>query len=69
MKSRMIRAGHSALTGEARVACRIVVDGKRPLGRLERRCEDNIKMDWILLTQDRIEWRPVVSTVGSMMAK
>lgn len=76
-KSRRIRAGRSALTKEARVACRIVVDGKIPLGRLDRRREDNIKMDhrhlgceyveWILMTQNRIEWRPVVSTVGSML--
>jgi hypothetical protein len=45
MKLRRIRAGHSALTRVARVACRIVVDGKRPLARLGRRCEGNIKMD------------------------
>jgi hypothetical protein len=39
---------------------------KRPLGRLKRRCEDNIKMDpretgwegvdWIHLAQDRYKW-------------
>jgi hypothetical protein len=45
MKSRRIKAGYSALTKEARVACGIVVDGKRQLARLERRCEDDIKMD------------------------
>jgi hypothetical protein len=46
---------------------------KRPLGRLRRRWEDNIKMDlrnigidganWILLDQDRVQWRAFVRTV------
>jgi S-ribosylhomocysteine lyase LuxS involved in autoinducer biosynthesis len=41
-------------------------EGKRPLGRTRRRCEDNIKMDlqevrcgsmdWIKLAQDRDRW-------------
>jgi hypothetical protein len=34
--------------GEKRNACRILVgkpEGKRPLGRLRRRCVDNIKMN------------------------
>jgi hypothetical protein len=50
----------------ARTACRILVgkpEGKRPLGRLRQRWEDNINMDlreiawgsmdWINLSQDR----------------
>ena len=48
-------------------------EGKRPLGRARRRCEDNIKMDleevgrgcgdWMELVQDRDRWRALVSTV------
>ena len=49
--------------------------GKRPLGRLRRRWEDNIKiylqkvglgrggMDWINLAQDRDRWRALVNVV------
>ena len=48
-------------------------EGKRPLGRSRRRCEDNIKMDfqevgrgcgdWMELAQDTDRWRALVSTV------
>jgi hypothetical protein len=48
-------------------------EGKRPLGRLRRRWEDNIKMDlqevgegrgyWMELAQDRDRWRALVGTV------
>jgi len=48
-------------------------DGKRQLGRLRRRWEDNIKMDlqgvgcggkdWIELAQDRYRWRALVNAV------
>ena len=48
-------------------------DRKRPLGRLRRRWEDNIKTDlrevgrgcgdWMELAQDRDRWRALVSTV------
>ena len=55
-----------ARVGEGRGVYRVLVgkpEGKRPLGRLRRRWEDNIKMDlqeggcgsmdWIELAQDR----------------
>ena len=49
IKSRRIRwAGHVARMGERRGVYRVLVgkpEGKRPLGRLRRRWEDNIKMD------------------------
>jgi hypothetical protein len=48
-------------------------EGKRPLGRPRRRCEDNIKMDlqevggdrgdWMELAQDRDRWWALVGTV------
>jgi hypothetical protein len=48
-------------------------EGKRPLGRPRRRLVDNIKMDlreigfdgmdWIHQSQDRDQWRALVSTV------
>jgi hypothetical protein len=47
--------------------------GKRPLGRLRRRWEDNIRIDvreigwgdvdWIHVAEDRDQWRAVVNTV------
>jgi hypothetical protein len=57
-----------ASMGEGRGVYRVLVgrpEGKRPLGRPKRRCEDNIKMDlreieidgsrWIRLTRDRFQ--------------
>ena len=54
---------------QSRNAYRVLVgkpEGKRPLGRPRRRCEDNIKMDlrevgcdpreWIDLAEDRDQW-------------
>ena len=48
-------------------------EGKKPLGRLGNRWEDNIKMDlqevgcggmdWIDLAQDRDMWRDLVNAV------
>jgi hypothetical protein len=72
----MTWAGHVALIGEKRNAYRILVgkpEGKRPLGRTRHRWADNIKidhreirwdgMDWIVLTEDRGQWRALVNTV------
>ncbi|KAJ4430493.1 hypothetical protein ANN_22709 [Periplaneta americana] len=65
-----VKAGHVACMGKSRNAYRVLVgrpEGKRPLGRLKLRWEDNIKMDlrevgyddrdWINLAQDRVQWQ------------
>ena len=65
-----------ARVGEGRGVYRVLVgkpEGKRPLGRLRRRWEDNIKMDlqeggcgsmdWIELAQDRNMWGVLVNAV------
>jgi hypothetical protein len=62
--------------GERKGAYRALVgkpEGKRPLGILRRRWENNIKMDlrevgwggmdWINLAQDRDRWRALVNAV------
>jgi hypothetical protein len=51
-------------------------EGKRPLGRPRHRWEDNIKMDlreigingvnWIWLTQDRVQWQAFVNMVMNL---
>jgi hypothetical protein len=48
-------------------------EGRRPLGRIRRRCVDNIRMDlvevglgdvdWIGLAQDKDRWRALLNSV------
>jgi hypothetical protein len=48
--------------GENKNACKVLVgmpDGKRPLGRLRCRWEDNIKMD---LKRNRVGWHGLDSS-------
>jgi hypothetical protein len=64
---------------KGRIRYRILVgkaEGKRPLGRPNRRRVDNIKMDlreigwdgmnWIDLAQDWTQWRALVNTVMNL---
>jgi len=80
IQSRRIRwAGHVALMVENRDVYRVLVgkpEGKRPLGRLRRRCGDNIKMDlqevgcgglkWISVAPVRDSWRARVNAVMNL---
>jgi hypothetical protein len=80
IKSRRMRwTGHVTRIGEGRGAYRVLVgrlEGKRPLGRPRRRCEDNIKIDlreigideanWIHLAQDWVHWWAFVNTVMNL---
>jgi hypothetical protein len=78
IKSRRMRwPGHVSRMMEKINAYRILVGkpkGKRPLGRPRRRWMDNIKinligwdgMDWIILAQDRDQWKALVNTVMNL---
>jgi S-ribosylhomocysteine lyase LuxS involved in autoinducer biosynthesis len=72
-------AGHIAYMGERRGVYRVLVgkpEGKRLLGRLRQRWEDNIKMDlqelgcggmdWIDLDQVSDKWQALVSVVMNL---
>ena len=75
IKSRRLRwAGYVARMEEGRSAFKLLtgkLTGKRPLGRLRRRWEDNIRMDleeiginagnWVDSAQDRHYWRVLVN--------
>jgi hypothetical protein len=65
--------------GEGRGVYRVLVgkpERKRPLGRLRRRWEDNLRIDiqevvcgcedWIGMAQDRDRWRTLVSAVRNL---
>jgi hypothetical protein len=79
-KSRRMRwSGHVARMGEGRGVYRVLIgrpEVKRPLGRLRRRWEDNIKLDlreigidganWIRLTQYGVQWRAFVNTAMNL---
>jgi hypothetical protein len=68
-------AGHVARMGRGEVCTGFwwgKPEGKRPLGRLRRKWEDNIKRDlevgggcgdWMERAEDRDRWRALVSTV------
>jgi hypothetical protein len=73
---RMWWVGHVACMGEERKVYKVLVGtpkGKRPLGRPRSRWEVGIRMDlrdigfggvdWIRLSQDRDQWRAIVSAV------
>jgi len=72
-------AGHVALMRERRGVYRVLMrkrEGKRPLRRLRRRWEDNIKMDlqglgcggmdWLEQAQERDRWRALVNAVMNL---
>jgi hypothetical protein len=73
IKSRIRWARHVARMGESRGVCRVLAgkpEGKRPLGRLRRRWQDNIKMDLQKVEcegmdciDDMDRWRALVNAI------
>ena len=81
IKSRKMEWGHVACVGERRGVQRALVgkpEGKRPLGRPRRKCEENIKMDFqavifgvtecVVLAHDRDTWQALVKAVMKLRA-
>jgi hypothetical protein len=80
IKSRIMKwAGHIAGMGKGRGVYRILArkpEGKRPLEKSRRRCEDNIQIDlqelgrggteWIELAQNRDRWPELVNAVMNL---
>jgi hypothetical protein len=71
--------GACSIYGREERVCRVLVgkpEGKRPLGRLRCRWEDNIKMDlqelgcrgldWTELAEDRDRWRTPVNGIMNL---
>jgi len=71
--------GGEGSTHDMRNAYKILVtkpEGKRPIGRSRRKCENNIRMhlreiqeesaNWIRLAQDRGQWRALANTVMNL---
>jgi hypothetical protein len=81
IKSRKMRwAEHVARIGRGEACTWFLVgkpEEKRPLGRLRRRWEDNIKVDlqevgsgavdWNEVAQDRDRWRALVNAVKNLL--
>jgi len=81
IKSRRMRwAEHVARMWDRRGVCRALVgksEGKRPLGKLKRICEENNKMDLqavvlgvsdcIVLAHDRDTWQAFVNVVMKLL--
>jgi hypothetical protein len=54
-----------------------ILEGKSPLGKPRRKCENNIEinlreigwgvMDWIYLARDKDQWRALVDTVMNLL--
>ncbi|KAJ4451444.1 hypothetical protein ANN_02906 [Periplaneta americana] len=70
--SRLRWAGHVTRMGESRNAYRVLVwrpEGKRPLGRPRRRCEDNIGMDLREVGYDDRDWINLAQAIGASLQR